>query len=205
MGDLGFLDTATWLNPPPRVTREGGGLVLETGDTTDFWRETHYGFVHDNGHFLGRETAEDFTATVTWDAAYAADFDQAGLMVWREAGYWIKAGIELTDGALHMSAVVTRMRSDWSTVALPGATGPQSLRLTRVGGAVIVDYRRPDGRWQFMRLADFPPGPLRLGLMACSPSRAGLRVTFTDFTVTPPPANPLHPETWDSVPGLKGG
>jgi hypothetical protein len=53
-----------------------------------------------------------------------------------------------------------------------------------------------------MRLADFPPGPLRLGIMACSPSRAGLRVEFSDFTVTPPPRNPLHPDSWDEVPGL---
>lgn len=200
MSDLSFLDTATWLNPPPRSFRDGGALVVETGPTTDFWRETHYGFVHDTGHFLGRETHEDFAATVTWDADYTANFDQAGLMVWREARYWIKAGIELTDGALHMSAVVTRDRSDWSTVALRDAQGPQSLRLTRVGGALIVDYRRADGAWQFMRLADFPPGPLRLGIMACSPSRAGLIVRFTDFTVTPPPANPLHPETWEQVP-----
>jgi regulation of enolase protein 1 (concanavalin A-like superfamily) len=204
MPDLSFLDTATWLNPPPRVARKEGALIVETGDTTDFWRETHYGFVHDTGHFLGRETRDDFAATVTWTAPYTANFDQAGLMIWREERYWIKAGIELTDGALHMSAVVTRDRSDWSTVAMAGTEGPHSLRLTRVGGAVIIDYLRAEGRWQFMRLADFPPGPLRLGVMACSPSRAGLTVRFTDFTVTPPPANPLHPETWDSVPGIAG-
>lgn len=202
MADLTFLDTATWLNPPPRVMREGGGLVLETGDTTDFWRETHYGFVHDNGHFLGRDIASDFTATVTWEADYSALFDQAGLMLWRDATHWIKAGVELTDGALHMGAVVTRDRSDWSTVALPGAGGAHSLRLTRVGGAVIIDYLAAPGRWQFMRLADFPTGPLRLGVMACSPSRAGLVVRFTDFSVTPPRDNPLHPDTWDQVPGL---
>ena len=202
MPDLAFLDTATWLNPPPGSRREEGALVVETGDRTDFWRGTHYGFVHDTGHFLGRATAEDFTATVTWEADYAAPFDQAGLMVWRNPRFWIKAGIELTEGALHMSVVATRDRSDWSTVPLAAATGPQSLRLTRVGAAVIVDYRRADGGWQFMRLADFPPGRLRVGLMACSPSRAGLVVRFTGFTVTPPPAEPLHPGTWDQVPGL---
>ena len=28
-----------------------------SGDKTDFWRETFYGFVHDNGHFYYREVA----------------------------------------------------------------------------------------------------------------------------------------------------
>ncbi len=205
MGDIGFLEGADWMNPPPVAERGADGLRVQTGFETDFWRLTHYGFVHDNGHVLAREVPGDFTATLTWEAPYAAAFDQAGVMLWLDAAHWIKAGIELTDGATHWGCVVTRERSDWSAVAAPGISGPQSLRVTRVGGAVIVNYLTPGGHWQFLRLADFPEGPLKLGLMACSPSRAGFEVVFSRFTVEPAIANPLHPDSWDSVPGLARG
>ena len=45
MADLAFLDGATWLNPPPASGRDAGGVWMRTGDQTDFWRHTHYGFV----------------------------------------------------------------------------------------------------------------------------------------------------------------
>lgn len=205
MADIGFLDKAEWINPPPKAERVGAGLRVQTGFETDFWRLTHYGFVHDNGHVLAREVAGDFTATATWEADYSAPFDQAGVMLWQDGAHWIKAGIEFTENATHWGCVVTRERSDWSAVAVPGLRGPQSLQVTRVGGAVIVNYRTAGGHWQFLRLADFPTGPLRLGVLACSPSRAGFEVVFSDFRVGPPLARPLHPESWDTVPGLGKG
>jgi regulation of enolase protein 1 (concanavalin A-like superfamily) len=40
-----------WLNEPPAWREEDGVLTVTTGLKTDFWRETHYGFVRDDGHF----------------------------------------------------------------------------------------------------------------------------------------------------------
>ncbi|MCO6362257.1 DUF1349 domain-containing protein [Paracoccus sp. 08] len=40
-----------WLNPPENVTKDGDVLRVTTGDKTDFWRGTFYGFYRDNGHF----------------------------------------------------------------------------------------------------------------------------------------------------------
>ena len=39
-----------WLNEPPEWREEDGVLTVVTGDRTDFWRRTHYGFVRDDGH-----------------------------------------------------------------------------------------------------------------------------------------------------------
>lgn len=42
-----------WLNPPGAFrARVDGSLEVVTDGQTDFWRETHYGFIRDNGHFL---------------------------------------------------------------------------------------------------------------------------------------------------------
>ena len=43
-----------WLNEP-RVwsVDPAGDLSMITDKGTDFWRETHYGFTRDSGHFLG--------------------------------------------------------------------------------------------------------------------------------------------------------
>ena len=39
-----------WLNTPPEWREDGGVLTVVSGDRTDFWRETHYGFIRDDGH-----------------------------------------------------------------------------------------------------------------------------------------------------------
>ncbi len=38
-----------WLNEPPAWNDADGVLTMTTGDKTDFWRETHYGFIRDSG------------------------------------------------------------------------------------------------------------------------------------------------------------
>ncbi len=182
--DLGFLDGAAWLNPPPESGRDGQGLWLRTGEKTDFWRQTHYGFVHDTGHALMAPVG-DFTAEVVFEAEYSADFDQAGMMLWQSESHWIKAGIELSDGVLNPGAVVTRGKSDWSCAPAPGLTGPQRMRMTRAGDAVALEIWVA-ARWRLLRLADFPAGPARFGIMSCSPSRAGLIARWSSVTVGPP-------------------
>ena len=43
-------DEFHWLNPPANWSGDAGRLEFSTDAKTDFWRETFYGFVHDNGH-----------------------------------------------------------------------------------------------------------------------------------------------------------
>jgi hypothetical protein len=50
-----WADGMTWRNPPPAVRAKGGDLIVTTGFETDFWRETFYGFVHDNGLLISTQ------------------------------------------------------------------------------------------------------------------------------------------------------
>jgi len=59
---------------------EAGVLNVSTEQETDFWRETHYGFNRDNGHFFNCETNGDFTAELRVQAQYDELYDQAAIM-----------------------------------------------------------------------------------------------------------------------------
>jgi regulation of enolase protein 1 (concanavalin A-like superfamily) len=167
---------------------------VRTGKETDFWRETFYGFWRDNGHFLYRPVAGDFSAEVTVKGDYQVLYDQAGLMVRLSETHWIKAGIEYTDGLAYFSVVVTNDTSDWSLVSVPAGPDGVRIRLTRHAEAIRVQYLDvSDGHWKPVRLAYFPPSKSAdVGMMCCSPQREGFEVTFADFSVGPPIARELH-------------
>ena len=181
-----WTDGMTWLNPPAFAEMQGDVLHVTTGDQGDFWRSTFYGFVHDNGHALLASTEPEFSAEITFAADYQAQYDQAGLFLYAAETHWIKAGIEYVNRTAHLAAVVTCGSSDWSQMPLPGFSGELGLRLTRIGDAVWVQYRVGQD-WKMFRLAHFPPAlKARVGPMACSPSRAGLKARFRDFRLGPP-------------------
>ncbi|MGL5008990.1 MAG: DUF1349 domain-containing protein [Paracoccaceae bacterium] len=182
----------TWLNPPPACEVGPDTVTLTTGPNTDFWRETHYGFIRHSGHHLAHPVTGDFTARVTVTADYQALYDQAGLMLRLSDTHWIKAGIEHTDGAPVFSTVVTNQYSDWATLPLSFPASPLTLRLTRHDSAIRVDLQEPSGHWRMARLAYLPPGPAFIGPMACSPERAGFTASFTAYTCGPAIPRALH-------------
>ena len=183
-----------WLNQPPAWHAEEGVLSLTTGDSTDFWQHTFYGFHRDDGHAFLRPVSGDFTASATVNGAYEHLYDQAGLMLRIDAARWVKTGIEYTDGLMHFSVVVTNRVSDWSVVPLPDATPHDDVhvRLTRHGEAVRVQYAVGETPWQMARLAPFPDSDAHVGVMACSPQRSGFTATFRDIRVGPPISRELH-------------
>ena len=93
-----FGDEPVWFHEPARWRRSGPDIVLTADPGTDFWRHTHYGHVHDNGHFLGARMLGDFVASASVDGRYRTGGDQAGLMVRMDAERWITAAVELVDG-----------------------------------------------------------------------------------------------------------
>ena len=125
--DAGF----SWLNPPASYEDGGRQATVTTRDKTDFWRNTFYGFRHDNGHFLFKPVSGDFSAEVTIRGKYSALYDQAGLMLRIDEERWVKAGIEFTDGETHFSVVVTDGHSDWSVVPMAWAVQSVTLRVTQ--------------------------------------------------------------------------
>ena len=187
------LAQGSWYNPPERWSLEAGVLRVVTDARTDFWRKTFYGFIRDNGHFLGLTVRGPFTAQVHVQGRFEALYDQAGLMLRRDDRFWLKAGVEFTDGALHLSTVVTRQESDWSVAAFDGRDQAFWLRLTYAAGSVRVQASVDGVRWPLLRLAPFPEAEeLSVGPMCCTPERAGLEVEFSDFQLGPALATELH-------------
>jgi regulation of enolase protein 1 (concanavalin A-like superfamily) len=176
----------TWLNPPARVQTNGGQLVVTTRDSSDFWRTTAYGFVHDNGHALLAPLAVGEAVEVDFLADFTDLYDQAGVLVRVDEHTWIKAGLEFTDGALHLGAVVTHERSDWSMAPVPDWRGREvSIRISRDRDSVTVRARVEHGDWRMVRLAPLDgAASASAGPMCCSPTRAGMVVRFTGFRRT---------------------
>lgn len=183
-----------WLNAPKswRVDT-GGDLTLVTDKGTDFWRETHYGFTRDSGHFLGFATPGAFTAQLRVRGKYEQLYDQAGIMVRVDQRRWIKAGIELSDGRAMLSSVLTDGKSDWATGPYEHDAQDFWMRATVAGGVLRLQVSADGKTWPLVRLAPFPvASAYQVGPMACTPERSGLEVRFSDLSITPPLGKDLH-------------
>ncbi|MGY4284661.1 regulation of enolase protein 1 (concanavalin A-like superfamily) [Bradyrhizobium sp. LM2.7] len=182
-----------WLNEPERWTARGDSLEMVTDQATDFWRETHYGFSRDSGHFLGFRTAEAFTAELRVQGDFRTLYDQAGIMVRIDAQRWVKAGIEFSDDRAMLGSVLTDGRSDWATAPYEHDAGDFRMRATVTNGVLRLQVSADGKLWPLMRLAPFPKANSYLvGPMACTPERAGLKVVFSAFRLTPPLGKDLH-------------
>lgn len=182
-----------WLNPPAQWQLNDERLEVVTDSGTDFWRETHYGFTRDSGHFYGQPVAGPFTAQLRIRARTEALYDQAGIMVRLDAARWIKAGIEWSDAAPRLGSVLTLDRSDWATGPFDGDPDDFWLRVTVAAGVIRLQVSTDGVRWPLLRLAPFPAAAAcEVGPMCCTPERAGLAVVFSDFTVGPALGKALH-------------
>ena len=187
------LERCTWLNEPSDWVLRDGTLVVTTDKATDFWRETHYGFTRDSGHFFGFRMAGDFTAQLRVRARFDELYDQAGLMVRVSERHWIKAGIELSDGKPMLSSVLTCGRSDWATGAYQHDPGDFRIRITVSNGVLRLQTSSDGVTWPLARLCPFTSAPhYMVGPMCCTPERAGLSVSFSEFRVGPPLGKDLH-------------
>lgn len=182
-----------WHNEPQEWSEQDGVLNVATDGGTDFWRETHYGFTRDSGHFFALETSGDFTAQLRVQARYEALYDQAGLMVRVDEQRWVKAGIELSDGRAMLSSVLTDERSDWATAPYAHDARDFWMRATVRQGVLRLQVSNDGVTWPLLRLAPFPKAAsYRVGPMCCTPERSGLRVRFSDFRLSTPLDRELH-------------
>jgi uncharacterized protein len=160
--------------------------VVECAEGSDAWRITSYGFVHDDAHGLLADLPDGAAMEVGFVLGGSEQFDQAGLLVRADERHWVKAGVEVADGALNVGAVVTREVSDWSTWPVDWAGREVRIRASRRGDAVTVRARAEGSAWRLLRLAPIDADlPWRAGPFACAPSRAGLTVRFTDWRLLP--------------------
>ena len=183
-----------WLNEPAtwQIDHDENVSIVTDGGT-DFWRETHYGFTRDSGHFLGFEAPAAFTAQLRIRGRYEKLYDQAGIMVRVDENRWVKAGIEQSDGRAMLSSVVTDGRSDWATAPFEQDARDFWIRATVANGVLRLQVSTNGDTWPLLRLAPFPAAPsYRVGPMACTPERSGLEVLFSDLQITAPLGKPLH-------------
>ena len=173
-----------WLNEPRQWSADGS-LTVHAEQNTDFWRTTHYGFVRDNGHVLGREIAGDLRLLTSFAGGYTHQYDQAGAMLRIDAENWVKTGIELVDGHQQASVVVTRGVSDWSVMPVPAAE-LVTIEIERSGDTVTVRYGLDGAEpTTMLRLAYFPPQlPALAGAMCAAPDGPGYSVRFDRLELT---------------------
>lgn len=182
-----------WLNEPASWSEADGSLTLATDHGTDFWRETHYGFTRDTGHFLGFVTPDAFTAQLRIQARYETLYDQAGIMVRVDQHNWVKAGVELSDGRAMLGSVLTQGQSDWASGPYEHDASDFWMRVTVARGVLRIQASADGRTWPLVRLAPFPlAASYRVGPMACTPERSGLHVRFSDLRVTAPLGKDLH-------------
>ncbi|GAA4188466.1 DUF1349 domain-containing protein [Microbispora amethystogenes] len=176
----------TWVNEPAEWSGDGEGLRAVAGARTDLWQKTHYGYSFDTAHMFGREVAGDLRLTVTFDADYAEQYDQAGAVLRIDEENWIKAGVEFVDGGHQLSVVVTRGFSDWSVTPAPAGLVSATFDFERAGDAVTVRYGVNGAEPEHMlRLAYFPPKtPALAGVMCAAPSGEGFETRFTRVSLT---------------------
>ncbi|KAF1055357.1 MAG: hypothetical protein GAK43_00150 [Stenotrophomonas maltophilia] len=183
-----------WLNAPAQHRLlDDGVLEVLTDEGTDFWRETHYGFTRDSGHFLAIDAPAAFTCQLRIRARFEALYDQAGLMVRVDERRWVKAGIECSDGRAMLSSVLTDGQSDWATGAYDGDPSDFWLRATLQDGVLRLQVSADGRHWPLVRLCPFPvAAACQVGPMTCTPQRSGVQVRFSDWRLGPPLGRDLH-------------
>ena len=179
-----------WSRDPVAVHVDGDAIVVEAAEGSDYWRTTHYGFVHDDGHALLAPWPTDAAVEVSFDTSTLTGlYDQAGLFLHLDGENWVKAGIEMSDGVPHLGAVVTNRISDWSLAPVPDWAGQVlTIRASRSGveaDAITLRARAGEGEWRTIRVAPFDANAATAGPMVCAPTRAGLEVRFTGWAFVP--------------------
>jgi uncharacterized protein len=184
-----------WNNRPAEVREDGTDLLVTAEEGSDAWRHTSYGFVHENEHALLAPFAPGSAVEVEFTAAFAQQFDQAGVFVSAGREHWVKAGLEFTDGQLQLGAVVTDPQSDWSAAPYPEWVNRRVVvRVSWTGESLTVRAGRAGAPLRFVRLAPFAAdGPVTAGPFVCAPTRSGLVVPFHAWRVGEPDVS-LHDE-----------
>ncbi|WP_297106390.1 DUF1349 domain-containing protein [Tessaracoccus sp.] len=182
-----------WTNPPLAAEESHGDLLVTCIEGSDAWRVTSYGFVHDTEHALVAPLARDTAMEVVFTADYDQQFDQAGVFVVAAPDRWMKAGVEFADGHPQLGAVVTGPYSDWSVSPVDTWRGKKvRVRVSRSGDALTVRAGLDGEPLALVRVAPFPEDADALaGPLACAPTRAGLTVTFHEWSTSQADAS-LH-------------
>ncbi|MFV0407135.1 MAG: DUF1349 domain-containing protein [Propioniciclava sp.] len=173
-----------WTHSPAAVGEGDEGLRVTAVEGSDAWRHTSYGFVHDSEHALLAPFRSGSAVEVSFEAAFAEQFDQAGIFVRSDAEHWVKAGVEYADGVLQLGAVATNGHSDWSVAPVPEWAGQHLLiRVSWSGGALTVRAAVAGQAYRLVRVIPWLVDTASAGPFLCAPTRAGFSVTFRRWRI----------------------
>lgn len=177
-------NSGTWNRDPISVHTQAGILSAKAAEGSDWWRNTAYNFVHNDGHALLRDFEDNTSMEVTFRLNYIQDFDQCGIFVFANDLNWIKAAVEQSDGAPQLGAVVTINNSDWSTAPVPEWFGQLiTIRASRHGNAITF-RAKSDGEFRMVRVAPIDQNlTWKAGPYLCAPTGPNLIGEFTSWTM----------------------
>ena len=173
-----------WSREPVSIAQEGSNLVAEAAPESDWWRTTSYGFIHDDGHALLKDFPNESAVEVSFILNYTEQFDQAGIFITADNENWVKAGVEYCDGFPQVGAVVTQVNSDWSVAPVAEWMNKEvTIRVSRSGDALTI-RAGINSDLRLVRVAPLDPTRTwQAGPMFCAPTRAGLKITFTKWSM----------------------
>lgn len=173
-------DRLYWFNKPPK-SRTGNGLEIWTGEKTDFWQRTHYGFQRDDGHCLFRKVTGDFSITAKMEFNPATQYDQCGLMIRIDKDNWIKVSCEFeNENISRLGSVVTNLGfSDWASQDIPSSHRMMYYRVSKRGTDFLAEASYDGDNWFQLRIAHLhaldkkvggdEKNGIEAGLYTCSP------------------------------------
>ncbi len=174
-----------WLNEPVSATISENKLVVRAKPKTDFWRKTFFGYVTDSGHFFHLPVRGDFVFEARVEGQYAAQYDQAGLMVRIDAQNWVKCGTEFSDNARHASVVFTREFSDGSTMSDLVTSGPVWWRVVRRPDSLETLCSADGQNFTSVRFGYLvPSATAEVGIMCAAPEGGGFQCAFDNLKLT---------------------
>jgi hypothetical protein len=176
--------SGTWSRDPVSLENNEGHLLVKAVEGSDWWRNTSYNFVHDDGHALLSSFDDGTAMEVTFRLNYTQNFDQCGIFVYADEENWTKAAVEQSDGTPQLGAVVTINNSDWSTAPVPEWFGKLvTIRASRQGNALTI-RAKSDGHFQMVRVAPLNENlSWQAGPYLCAPTGPDLVGEFTSWTI----------------------
>lgn len=173
-----------WTTAPADTTEDGATLIVTAVEGSDAWRTTSYGFIHDTEHALVTPLPQDTAMEVVFQADFTEQFDQAGLFVVSSPTCWVKAGVEFADSHAQVGAVVTNPNSDWSVAPVDEWLGQRvRVRVSRRGDALTIRAGLDGTELRLVRVAPYPAdADAAAGPLICAPTRAGLTITFHEWS-----------------------
>ena len=181
-----------WLNEPEQWEFTDEGLIVQAEPRTDYFIDPARTAVKGAAHFLYTEQEGDFTFKAFVQAEMISDYDAATMLVMVDDENWGKLCYEFTYKQPMIVSVVTKgLSDDCNSLAVPD-TGVY-LRVTRFDDCFAFHYSLDGEYWVMVRYYNMPAAsPVKVGVVAQSPTGEGCRVRIANLDVSPKPIRDIR-------------